>query len=72
MIIIRQYAAEFQDDNGNVNTTKYNDYKLDAIKNMKDRVKYTINFTLSKVDDEWIVDDLTEAERLKIHGLYAY
>ena len=34
--------------------------------------KYTINFTLSKVDEEWIVDDLTETERMKIHGLYAY
>lgn len=65
-------ASEFQDESGIVNTTKYNDYKLNAIENMKDRVKYTINFTLSKVDDEWIVDDLTEAERLKIHGLYAY
>ena len=65
-------ASEFQDETGEVNTEKYNDYKLEAMKNMKDRVKYTINFTLSKMDDEWIVDDLTEAERLKIHGLYAY
>ena len=65
-------ASEFQDETGEVNTEKYNDYKLEAMKNMKGRVKYTINFTLSKMDDEWIVDDLTEAERLKIHGLYAY
>lgn len=65
-------ASEFQDETGNVNTTKYNDYKLNAISNMKDRITYTINFTLSKIDEEWIVDDLTEAERMKIHGLYAY
>lgn len=65
--------SEFQDNNGIVNTEKYNDYKLESIKNMKDRVKYTINFTLTKnSEDEWIVDDLTEAERMKIHGLYAY
>ncbi len=64
--------GEFQDETGNVDTTKYNDYKLNAISDMKDRVTYTINFTLSKVDEEWIVDDLTEAERMKIHGLYAY
>ena len=60
------------DETGNVSTTKYNDYKLEAIKNMKDRVKYTINFTLSKIDEECMVDDLTDTERLKIHGLYAY
>lgn len=64
--------SEFQDESGNVSTSKYNDYKLNQIEKMNDRVKYTINFTLSKVDDEWIVDDLTEAERMKIHGLYAY
>ena len=63
---------EFQDETGNVNTTAYNDYKLKAIEEMKDRITYTINFTLSKVDEEWLVDDLTEAERMKIHGLYAY
>lgn len=64
--------GEFQDETGNVDTTKYNDYKLKAIGNMKNRITYTINFTLSKVDDEWLVDDLTETERMKIHGLYAY
>ena len=63
---------EFLDENGVINTSKYNDYKLDSISKMKNRTKYTINFTLSKMDDEWIVDDLTDTERLKIHGLYAY
>lgn len=66
------HQDDFLDETGNVSTTKYNDYKLEAIKNMKDRVKYTINFTLSKIDEEWMVDDLTDTERLKIHGLYAY
>lgn len=65
-------SSEFQDETGNINTTMYNDYKLNAMSDMKDRVTYTINFTLSKMEDEWLVDDLTEAERLKIHGLYAY
>ena len=65
--------TEFQNEKGEVDTPKYNDYKLSLMNDVKDRVKYTINFTLSKDnDDEWIVDDLTEAERMKIHGLYAY
>ena len=63
---------KFQDETGNVNTGYYNDYKLEQIKNMNDRVTYTINFTLTKVDDTWVVDDLTEAERMKIHGIYPY
>ena len=64
--------GDYQDETGNVNSIKYNDSKLRAMEDMKDRVTYTINFTLSKMEDEWVVDDLTEAERMKIHGLYAY
>ena len=66
------HPSDYQDETGNVNSTKYNDSKLKAMEDMKDRVTYTINFTLSKMEDEWVVDDLTEAERMKIHGLYAY
>lgn len=65
-------SDNYKDTTGDINTTMYNDMKLTNLENMKDRVKYTINFTLSKVDEEWIVDDLTETERMKIHGLYAY
>ena len=65
-------AEMYKDSTGEVNTITYNDDKLTALEKVSDRVKYTINFTLSKDDEEWIVDDLTETERMKIHGLYAY
>lgn len=65
-------VTEFQDDSGNVNNSKYNDYKIEQMEKVKDKVTYTINFTLSQVDDKWLVDDLTETERMKLHGLYAY
>ena len=65
-------SDKYKDSTGEINTTLYNDIKLTNIENTNDRVKYTLNFTLSKVDEEWIVDDLTETERMKIHGLYAY
>ena len=62
----------YKDSTGEISTTIYNDDKLTNLENATERVKYTINFTLSKIDEEWIVDDLTETERMKIHGLYAY
>lgn len=65
-------ADTYKDSTGEISTTLFNDNKLTALEGVKDRVKYTINFTLSKIDEEWIVDDLTETERMKIHGLYAY
>ena len=58
-------SDKYKDSSGEVNTALYNDTKLTNLENMSDRVKYTINFTLSKVDEEWIVDDLTETERMK-------
>ncbi len=65
-------SDKYKDSTGEINNTLYNDTKLTNLENVSDRVKYTINFTLSKVDEEWVVDDLTETERMKIHGLYAY
>jgi hypothetical protein len=42
------------------------------MKKEKERVKYTLSFTLVKIDDEWKLDDLTETQREKIHGTYDY
>ena len=50
----------------------YNDYKLDALEKAKDKVTYTLNLTLHKEDDKWVLDDLTDVEISKLHGLYAY
>lgn len=64
--------TNYIDDTGNLLTSVYNEEKITLMENVKNRITYTINFTVSKIDDEWFVDDLTETERLKLHGLYAY
>ena len=71
-ILQRIRCSEFKNSDDDVDTSKYNEYKIKLMEDMKERITYTINFTLSKVEDKWIVDDLTETERSKIHGLYAY
>ena len=43
---------------------------LENMKKMTDRVKYTIDFSLTKIENEWKLDDLLETDRQKIHGLY--
>ncbi len=65
-------SKDFVDDNGNVSITKYLDYKLDKMKTYTEKVKYTIDFTLRKVDKTWVLDDIDEQTRQKIHGLYVY
>lgn len=54
-----------------VDDEKFMDYKLKQLDDVKDKVKYTINFTLNKVDGTWKLDDITEIDRQKLHGLYS-
>lgn len=63
---------EFLDENGKLDESKFIDYKLDLLKSNKERVKYTIYFSLTKVGDQWTLDDLTNTEEEKILGIYEY
>lgn len=67
-----QTPDEFTDDDGNILNNKFIDFKLDNLTDVKDRVKYTIDFTLSKVNNDWVLNEIDETTRLKIHGLYQY
>lgn len=53
-------------------SAKVLEYKLDKFNNAKDRVTYTINFKLTKIDNEWTVDNLSNEDLEKIHGIYAH
>ena len=57
-------------ENDKYNSTKFWDYKLNLMKNEVSRVNYTIDFTLTKIDNEWQIDELLDTDRQKIHGLY--
>ena len=35
-----------------------------------DKVTYTITFNLTKEDENWVLDDIGDIERQKLHGLY--
>lgn len=62
---------EFLDEAGkDVDNKKFLDYKIKKMKEVKDKVKYTINFTLTKVDDKWKLDNISDIDRQKLHGLY--
>lgn len=63
-------ADKFKNQEGELDASKYMDYKIEQLKNVKDKIKYTLNLTLTKSDKKWILNDLTEADRQKIHGLY--
>lgn len=68
-----KYLEEHKDDfykDDVLDEEKYMDYKINAMKEIKDKVTYTIDFTLTKKDDTWQMDDISEIDRQKIHGIY--
>lgn len=67
---LSEHQEDFLTDTNEVDVTKFNDYKIDMLKNAKEKVKYTLNLTLNKIDDKWVLDDLTDTEISKIHGMY--
>lgn len=62
---------EFKTD-GVYDKKLFTDYKLKKLDDVKDTVDYTIDFTLTKVDNKWVVNDLTNEQLEKIHGVYEY
>lgn len=61
---------EFESESGDLDDKKYWDYKITQMKTTEDRVKTEIVFTLHKEDGKWILEDLSDSDREKIHGLY--
>lgn len=63
------HSEDFKTDN-KVDNNKYIAYKLSKLKDAKDRIKYTLNLTLSRKDKKWVMNNITDTDRQKIHGLY--
>ena len=63
---------EFVTDTENdiIDTVKFLTYKIKQMASVKDKVTYTINFNLTKVDGKWQLNDISDIDRLKLHGLY--
>lgn len=58
--------------NGEYDESLFTDYKLSKLEETNNTVDYTIEFNLTKVDDNWEINDLTTEQLEKIHGVYQY
>lgn len=68
---LTEHKEEFYTDDV-YDKTMFEKYKLEQLNKVTDRVDYTIEFDLKKVDDEWQINNLTDEQLQKIHGIYAY
>lgn len=69
---LREHEQEFYKDEEKkeIDNDKFLDYKLDLLEEVDDRKTYTVEFTLTKEDNEWVLDDLSNKTISKIHGIY--
>lgn len=70
---LKKHEEEFyieDSEEKTIDNDKFNDYKLDLLEETTDRKTYTIEFTLTKEDKEWVLDTLSDDNISKIHGLY--
>ena len=69
---LTEHPEEFQDEKGAHDPVKFLDYRLKQLKDVKDTVRYTLDFHLTRKNEQWRLDDLSEEEEAKIHGTYVY
>lgn len=61
----------FTKEDGTVDNVKFSNYRLEELEKVKDTVTYTLNLTLTKQNDEWKLDQLSDEDLNKINGLYS-
>ena len=62
--------VEREDGNIVEASSKYIDYKIEQMKKVNDKIKYTLTFELEKKDNEWKVLEISDIDRKKLHGLF--
>lgn len=57
-------------DKGDYELAKYHDLVLNELEKTREMVTYTLEITLTKNNDDWVVDDLSIENRDKLLGIY--
>lgn len=69
---LSEHQDEFNDESGNYDISLFTKYRLDKLKEAKEKVKYTLDLTLTKIDNKWVLDTISDVDESKIHGMYIY
>ena len=67
---LSSHLGDFYDENGNFNNAKYINYKLNIMYEAQDRIDYQIVFFLKNKKGLWILEQPTDDDLKKIHGIY--
>lgn len=64
------HTDQFSDESGNFSQSKYIDYVIDRLDKTKEKVKYTLDLGLTKINDKWKLNGLDSDTEDKILGIY--
>lgn len=70
---LTEHEDEFYKDEKEkiVDNEKFLEYKLKLLENVSDKKTYSIEFSLTKEQDVWKLDSLTDTDIEKLHGIYS-
>lgn len=71
-LYLEDNRKKFEDEEGIYDKSKFMDYRIEQLKKSEDTVKYTLDLSLTKIDDEWKLDDISDSDQQKINGIYNY
>ena len=69
---LNEHKEEFNNTDGVYDVSLFTKYRLEKLKDANDTVKYTLELTLTKIDDDWTLDTISDTDESKIHGMYVY
>ena len=65
------HRDEFLGDDNKYDNDKFDDYRLSLMEKVTDKTTYKIEFNLTKNDNgEWEIDNLSDNDLKKLHGIY--
>jgi hypothetical protein len=71
-VYLEEHADEFNNEEGIYDATLFTKYRLEKLKEASEKVKYTLDITLTKIEDDWVIDTLSDTDESKIQGMYIY
>ena len=67
---IEEHEDEFEADEEKTREKKIEEYRIKQLKAVTDKASYTIEFNLVKDDNTWVLEEISDTDLQKIHGLY--
>jgi hypothetical protein len=69
---MNEHQDEFLTEESIFDEVAYMKYRLQQMFEVKDTITHDVTFNLTKVDNEWKINDIDRVTLEKIHGLYNY